>query len=236
MKRTFFLIILLLYSYLSGQVANTSSLDDSLTIDNLIEQSISALSDSLQKFQAVKSNADELRQIDGFAIKFDKDMASDLSVEIIKKVATQIEKMFYNTSFNIYEIENIDNLLKQQSLQMEDIYSKAKPLEIGKFKQWKGLFLVSVGKREENNFGKRRLYLTINIELTNIETGGKIWSESVSSHYQKEQPAYLYFVGLLSLFILTFLLNIFTHGKRTKGIISVTFVLMIVYSVWFFFI
>lgn len=236
MKRAFLLITLLFSSYLFGQVSKFSSVDDNLIIDNLIKQSISALSDSLQKFQAVESNYEKLSEIDGFAIKFVTNMENDKAVEITKKVSTQLEKMFSNAGLKIYESQNIDNLLMQQSLQMDDIYSKAQPIEIGKFKQWKGLFLVSIEKRKENNYGKRRLYLTINIELTNIETGGKIWKESVNRSYQKEYPAYVYFVGLLFLFILTFLLNMFTHGKKTKLIISSTFLLIIGYSLWFFFV
>lgn len=238
MKRTLFMfmITLLFYSYLFGQAANNRSFDESLNINILIRENISELDVDFQVFLASKSNNAKLKEINGIAINFEINQTDNLSEEAIKVISTQIEKMFSKTGIPFYDDENKEKLLQQQSQQMEDTYSQDNSFPFGNFEQYNGLLLVKVGNKREYKFGKKILYLTINLELTNIETGKKVWSDSVSNYLQQEYPVYSYFIGLFFLLILAFLINILTQGKRCKVIISFISFLIISYSIWFFFI
>lgn len=226
MKRTFILITLFLYSFLYGQVANNLSVDENLIIDNLIERSVSDIFESFQEVPIKNFTSEQGSKIEGFGMYFKRD--------IDDKVFANIKKKFTKTRFRVYEKERVNELLQEQSIQMEDFYSKKGRLKIGQLTQWKGFLIGNVSSSMENKFGKKSFYIVISCDFINLETGELIWSDSFTNFHKVKLPLNLYFVIIFLILLIAWIANFLSKGVRTNMIFGISFILFLGYSIWFF--
>jgi len=234
MKKALFLALVIIIFHLPARATDIWSVEDNLIIDKLLTQSTREIYESFTKISESKLMSEDGSRIEGFAIKFEKDSIYTIPQELIQKTSSQFEKRFSKSEFSIYESDKLEDLLKEQSIQMEDFYAKAGRLKIGSLTQWKGLLLGSVHLREEYKFCKKNYYLDISAKFLNLETGEMLWSDTITKSQKSNLPLYLYLVGSLALFILILLINSLTQGKYTRTMISLTLILLLLYTLWFF--
>lgn len=225
--RKFVLFVIMFSSFsLFGQTITGLTIEENIIIDNLISTTVTDIYNSFQEVPINKFIATDGRQIEGFGMYFESD--------INNKVYTNVKKLFTKTRFRVYEKERVDQLLQEQSIQLEDFYSKEGRLRVGKFTQWKGFLIGNVKSRIENRFGKKGVYLEMSCDFINLETGELIWSDNFNNYQKLDLSLYTYLIGIFLILLLTWLFNSLSKGKKTSLILSVTFVLLIGYSIWFF--
>ena len=226
MKKLILFLVLISCYNLFGNTITGLTLEENIIIDNLINTTVTEIYDSFKEVPISKFAIGDGREIEDIGMYFESD--------INDKVFTNIKKIFTKSRFRVYEKERIDELLKAQSIQMEDFYSDEGRLRIGQFTQWSGFLIGNVKSKVENKFGKKGVYLQISLEFFNLETGETIWSDTASSFQKMNLALHLYFIGIFLILMFTWLLNSLSKGKKTSLILSFTFILLIAYSIWFF--
>ncbi len=226
MKRILILIIVFYSLSLFGSSITDLTLEENLIVDKLIAQNVEEIYNSFQEVPDLKFTDSNGRAIEGFGMYFESD--------INEKVFTNVKKSFTKTRFRVYEKERVDKLLQEQSIQMQDFYSKEGRLRIGKFTQWKGFLIGNVKSRIENKLGKKGIYLEISCDFINLETGELIWSETFSSFHKMNLALYYYFIGIFLILLLAWLFNNLSQGSKTSLIMGLAVVLMLAFTIWYF--
>lgn len=166
------------------------------------------------------------RSIDGIAILPIKGEIGDEFYNLFK---TKVIK----SDFDFYEKQDIEKLLNEQGILTQDFYSQNDILRIGQLTQWKGIIVSSLEESIEHKYGKKRVYINTNISMYNLETGRIIWSEKISSVRAVHQSNIKFILIVLSFFVIGITINVYAKGSKTTPIFLVVFLLITLYSIWF---
>jgi len=227
MKQGMLLMILLLFASTIFSTQNDYSIAEKLIIEEMSQELSEMAFQSFKAIPQTKLNGSDGRPIKGCAILPIPNDIEDVFYNLLKSKFTKVD-------LNFYERKEIDRIIAEQGLQSVDFYSNDGRLKIGKLKQWKGIIVGELNSKIESKFGKKKIYLELAIDMNNLETGQVIWSENFKTYKKSEYPIIIYLIGMGLFFVLGIFLNAVSKGRKTSFILSLFFVLMILYSIWYF--
>ena len=144
------------------------------------------------------------------------------------------QKVTNHPTFRLYERKDIQKSLEELGLQNSDMYSKEDRLKIGNLKQWNGLIYGKVTLSAENILGKRKIYLNVDCNFDNIESGQVVWAKTFSDYFKPQLPLLFFLIGIGVLFGLTIGLNIASKGRHVSKMIGFFIVFSVLFSIWFY--
>jgi len=203
------------------------NIKENLILDKLIDEAVEYMIADFNKIPPNKTKDKDEKQIKGVGLLPIKNDIND-------KFYNRLKSKFSKTKFLLYERNEIEEILKEQSIQNKDFYSKDVRLEIGKLTQWKGVIFGKLNHHIEKKFGKEKIYFELTLNFDNLETGQVVWNEHFTGNKKVQYPMYYFYLGLAIIFMIMLGVNNITRGSKISSLIGSFLVLSALYSVWFF--
>ncbi len=226
MKKTLFIIILsTLFVSLLFSVKQEINISNQVVLDEMLDELATKAYDNFKEIPPHKlKDGDEPIRCAIMPIN------NDINDRLYNILSSKLTK----TEFDFYDRKEIDTNIEELALQNNDLYLDDGSLNFGKFKHWKGAIFADMDYKSETFLLKKTHYLMLNVKMGDIETNGHLWHETFTTVRKDKFPITYLVIGLVALLFISILVNIGTKGVMTNAVLTITFILMILYAVWYF--